>query len=82
MGWVVGAGRHVETLYEWGTTALGIEPLESIPATQDILGGVSRRMVLRLLDSGELVRVRVGGGTLVDPASIRDYIKRHREAGN
>ena len=71
--------RHGETLYGTPGTASVLEPLESIPGTQRILGGVSRRTVLRLLDSGELVRVRVGSRTLVDRNSIRDYIARHRE---
>ena len=63
--------------YGAGGTAHVLEPL-SIPEAQIILG-VSRSTVLRLLDAGELVRVRVGGRTLVDPASIRDYIARNRE---
>ena len=37
------------------------------------------RTVLRELDAGELVRVRVRGRVLVDPDSIRRYIARHRE---
>ena len=57
-----------------------IKPLESIRGAQVILGGVSRRTVLRLLNAGELVRVRVGSRTLVDPGSIRAYIARNREA--
>jgi hypothetical protein len=47
--------------------------------TQRLLGGVSRRTVLRELDAGELIRVRVRGRVLVDPHSIRAYIARHRE---
>jgi excisionase family DNA binding protein len=53
--------------------------LAPIDEAQRLLGGVSRRTVLRLLDSGELVRVRVRGRVLVDPDSIRRYIERHRE---
>lgn len=64
--------------YGAGGTAHVLEPLRPIPEAQIILG-VSRSTVLRLLDAGELVRVRVGGRTLVDPASIRDYIARNRE---
>lgn len=60
----------------------GIEPLPTIEETQLIFGGVSRRTVLRLLDAGELVRVRVRGRVLVDPESIRAYIERHRESGS
>jgi excisionase family DNA binding protein len=55
-----------------------LEPLPSIEETQQLFG-VSRQTVLRLLDAGELVRVRVRGRVLVDPASIRGYIARHRE---
>lgn len=58
-----------------------LEPLPTIKETQRLLGGVSRRTVLRELDAGELVRVRVRGRVLVDPESIRRYIERHREAG-
>jgi hypothetical protein len=75
----VGIDSQTEAEYGRGRPAPAIEPLETIWATQAILGDVSTRTVLRLLDSGELVRVRVGGRTLVDPASIRDYITRHRE---
>ena len=59
--------------------AAEIEPLPTIEETQKLLGGVSRRTVLRELDAGELVRVRVRGRVLVDPDSIRRYIERHRE---
>jgi Helix-turn-helix domain len=72
-------GSHSEGGYGGGTTAPLLEPLRSIPATQELLGHVSRHTVLRLLDSGELVRIRVGARTLVDPQSIRDYIARQRE---
>lgn len=69
--------RHSEARYAPGTTAL--EPLASIEETQRLLAGVSRRTVLRELDAGELVRVRVRGRVLVDRESIRRYIERHRE---
>lgn len=69
--------RHGKTAYGAGGTTL--EPLPSIDETRAILGGVSTRTVIRLLNVGELVRVRVRGRTLVDPDSIRDYIARHRE---
>ena len=58
--------------------ATELEPLPSIEETQRLLG-VSRHTVLRELDAGELVRVRVRGRVLVDPDSIRRYIERHRE---
>lgn len=74
---MAGIVRHSPALYEGGTTAL--EPLPTIEETQRLLGGVSRRTVLRELDAGELVRVRVRGRVLVDPESIRRYIDRHRE---
>jgi putative ubiquitin-RnfH superfamily antitoxin RatB of RatAB toxin-antitoxin module len=56
-----------------------LEALPTIEETQRLLGGVSRRTVLRELDAGELVRVRVRGRVLVDPQSIRSYIERHSE---
>ena len=56
-----------------------IEPPRSIEETQRLLGGVSRHTVLRELDAGELIRIRVRGRVLVDPESIRRYIDRHRE---
>lgn len=69
--------RHSEEqLYAHGPTAL--ERLPTIEETQRLLG-VSRRTVLRELDAGELVRVRVRGRVLVDPDSIRSYIARHRD---
>ena len=58
-----------------------LERLPSIRDTQQLLGGVSRRTVLRELDAGELIRIRVRGRVLVDPESIRSYIERHREPG-
>ena len=73
------ADRHTESPYGALKTAPALEPLESIRSTQALLGGVSRRTVIRLLNAQELVRVRVGGRTLVDPSSIRSYIERHRE---
>jgi hypothetical protein len=76
----MGTSSHSEKRYGPGATTSGLEPLKSIPATQELLGHVSRHTVLRLLDSGELVRVRIGGRTLIDPASIRAYIGRQREA--
>lgn len=63
--------------YGGGPTTL--EALPTIEETRQLLGGVSRRTVLRELDRGELVRVRVRGRVLVDPDSIRRYIERHRE---
>ncbi len=68
---------HSKSLYAQPPTNL--EPLPTIEETQALLGGVSRRTVLRELDAGELVRVRVRGRVLVDPDSIRRYIERHRE---
>ena len=56
------------------------ERLPTIEETQRIFGDVSRHTILRLLDAGELTRVRVRGRVLVDPDSIRRYIERHRES--
>lgn len=75
-----GMTGHTETLY--GREPTTLEPLPTIEETQRLLGGVSRRTVLRELDAGELVRVRVRGRVLVDPSSIRRYIERHREGAS
>jgi excisionase family DNA binding protein len=75
----MGTASHL-TSVSGQPTDPAIEPLWSIHLTCIALGGVSRRTILRLLDAGELVRVRVGGRTLVEPSSIRDYIARHRES--
>jgi hypothetical protein len=56
-----------------------LEPLPTIEETRRLLGGISRRTVIRELDAGELVRVRVRGRVIVDPESIRRYVERHRE---
>jgi len=55
-----------------------VEPLLSTQETARTLN-VSLRTVLRLLDAGQLARVRIGRRVLVDPQSIRDYVERQRE---
>ena len=72
-----GMTSHSGALY--GARPTTLEALPTIEDTQRLLGGVSRRTVLRELDAGELIRVRVRGRVLVDPDSIRRYIERHRE---
>ncbi|HWQ24757.1 MAG TPA: helix-turn-helix domain-containing protein [Gaiellaceae bacterium] len=52
--------------------------LLSIEETAGILN-VSRRTVLRLLDAGQLARVRIGRRVLVAPESLAHFIARQRE---
>ena len=56
-------------------------PVEALLSTQETARtlNVSLRTVLRLLDAGQLARVRIGRRVLVDPQSIRDYVERQRE---
>ncbi len=65
--------RHVEEQYGGGPTVL--EPLLTIEDAQGLLGGVNRRTVLRELDAGELVRVRVrhrqGGLRIGEAVALR-----------
>ena len=56
-----------------------IEPPLSRKEAARVLGGVSVQTVIRLLDRGELTRIRIGRRVLVDPQSIRDYLERQRE---
>jgi len=71
---------HSEAVYVGPATEPDLEPLVSIAASAKLLG-VSTRTVLRLADSGEIARVRIGRRTLFEPSSIRDYRERQRERG-
>ncbi|AYE95811.1 excisionase [Mycobacterium paragordonae] len=45
------------------------------PGVTDALG-VSRRAVYRLINEGELTRVKIGTRALVTSSSVRDYVDR------
>jgi hypothetical protein len=57
---------------------LPINPLNSIPATQAALGGVSRSLVYELLAKNELEKVKIGASTKVTGDSINALILRAR----
>jgi len=57
----------------------GIEPLLSIEEVSQVLH-ISERGIYRLVNSGELARVKVGQRTLFDPADIRRFIESRRDA--
>lgn len=65
-----------------GTTE---KPLERrvfrLPEAGHILGGISRRMVHKLIDAGELDTVLVGSLRMVPRESIDAYLKRQRTKG-
>lgn len=50
--------------------------LLSIEETSRALGGVSRATVYRLIDAGELERVKLGRRALVPAESVRSYVAR------
>lgn len=54
-------------------------PLLAVDAARQQLGGLSRRAVYDLLDSGELEGVWIGRRRLVVAESLRTYITRLRE---
>ena len=54
-----------------------IEPLLTIEEVQKIFGGVARRTILRMIDSGDLVKVKVRKRVLIEPESVREYIRRN-----
>jgi len=72
---------HSEAVYGAPSTTSVLEPLVSIAQAAELLG-VSTRTVLRLADSGAIVRVRIGRRTLFEPDSIRGYRERQRERGS
>ena len=43
--------------------------------------GISRGSVYGLIRAGELVPIRVGERARFEPADVREYLERHREAG-
>ncbi len=57
----------------------GMEPLLSLEEAAKLLG-VSSRTVRRALEAGDLQPIRIGRRILIEPAAIRAYIDRKREA--
>jgi excisionase family DNA binding protein len=54
--------------------------LLAIEEAARLLGGVSHKTVRRMLDAGELSRVRIRGRVLVSRAEILDLVARNTEA--
>jgi len=73
----MGMPSHVEVAAVYESQ----RPVEALLSTRETARrlNVSLRTVLRLLDAGQLARVRIGRRVLVDPQSIRDYVERQRE---
>lgn len=57
-----------------------LEQLLTIAEVGRLLG-VSRWSVYELMRGGELVAIRVGERARFEPADVRAYLERHREAG-
>jgi hypothetical protein len=55
-----------------------INPLNSIPATQAALGGMSRSRIYELLAKNELEKVKIGASTKITGDSINALILRAR----
>src|SRR3954454_3986266 len=62
----------------YGADLKGLEPLLSIDDVARLLR-VSESSVYRLVRSGELGRVKVGGRTLVEPGAVRAFIADCRD---
>jgi len=60
---------------------LAVEPLMSIEEVAGVLR-ISERGLYRLIRSGELVILKVGHRTLLEPAEVRNFITNHRQAGD
>src|SRR3954453_14234825 len=56
-----------------------LEPLMSIDEVAQVLR-ISERGVYRLIGRGELVPLKVGGRTLVEPGELRVFIAAQRQA--
>jgi excisionase family DNA binding protein len=69
--------RHVgASAYE----SIRLERLLTIADVARVLG-ISRGSVYGLIRTGELVPIRVGERARFEPATLRAYLERHREAG-
>ena len=58
-----------------------LEPLLAIDEVAEILG-ISERGVFRLLSRGELVAVKVGTRTRIEPDEVRTYIANRRRVAD
>lgn len=56
-----------------------LEPLMSIDDVAEVLA-ISARGVYRLMNRGELVPIKVGGCTRVEPEELRRYIAERRRS--
>ncbi len=50
--------------------------LLSIPQAQHLLGGVSRKTIYRLIDRGDLTRVKIGSRSMVTAKSMIGLVDR------
>ena len=64
------------------TPTYGQHRLEQLLTINDVgrVLGISRGSVYALIRSGELVPIRVGERARFDPADVREYLERRREA--
>src|SRR3954449_3880930 len=60
---------------------MALEPLMLIDEVAEILG-ISERGVFRLLSRGELVAVKVGTSTRIEPDEVRTYIANRRRVAD
>jgi len=76
--------RHADVMsVHLGTSAFVPARLERLLTIDEVarLLSVSRGSVYALIRSGELVPIRVPERLRFEPADVREYLKRHREAG-
>jgi len=52
-----------------------VSELLKISDAQQILGGISRPMIYRLVDRGQLTRVKLGSRAFITRASIHGYLR-------
>lgn len=55
-----------------------MEPLLSVDSVASLLG-ISERGVYRLISRGELVSLKIGGRTRIQPADLRTFIAAQRQ---
>lgn len=51
-----------------------------VPASCNILGGITRPTLYRLINAGELDRVKIGTRTFITAMSLRAYVERQMKA--
>lgn len=49
--------------------------LFKIGDAQNLLGGISRPMIYRLIDRGDLKRVKLGSRAFITRSSLNDYLR-------